>query len=74
MDAKGGVTIPADYLKALGLKPGDKVILIIENGELIVRKVDQAVKRVQPPARNYVPEGGNLLDESVEERREMDCE
>lgn len=30
----GGLVIPAPYRKALGLKPGDEVVLALEEGEL----------------------------------------
>lgn len=74
LDAKGGVVIPASYLKEMGLKPGDEVFLTLENGELVIRKVDKAIKRAQSLVQSYAPEDRSLSNESIEEHREMDCE
>jgi antitoxin component of MazEF toxin-antitoxin module len=35
-----GVAIPKDYLEILGLKPGDKVIVEIIRGAIVIRKVE----------------------------------
>ncbi len=66
----GRLVIPAEYRKALGLKPGDKVILVLEEGELKVITLRQAVERAQALVRQYIPEGRSLSQELIRERRE----
>jgi antitoxin component of MazEF toxin-antitoxin module len=75
MDEKGGLALPPEYLKQLGLKPGDKVSVWLENNEIRIGSTNEAVKRAQELIRRYVPEGRNLSEELIKERREeMDCE
>lgn len=76
LDQKGGMVLPPEYLKQLGLQPGDDVDITLENNEIrIAMTRGDAVKRAQALIRRYVPEGRNLSDELIEERRkEMDCE
>ena len=66
----GRVVIPAGYRKSLGLKPGDEVVLILEDGEVRLLTPRQAVRRVQALVRRYVPRGRRLADELIQERRE----
>jgi AbrB family looped-hinge helix DNA binding protein len=66
----GRVVIPAAYRKALGLKPGDEVVLVLEEGEIRVMGARQAIVRAQALVRRYVPEGRSLSDELIQERRE----
>ena len=45
---KGGrLVIPAAYRKALGVVPGDELIVILEQGELRIMTPFQAVQRAQ---------------------------
>jgi AbrB family looped-hinge helix DNA binding protein len=66
----GRLVIPAAYRKALGLKPGDEVLLSLEDGEIRVVSTRQAVARAQALVRRYVPEGRSLSEELIKERRE----
>ena len=61
--------MPAEHRKALGVKVGDVVLLDLEDGEVRVRTVDQAVKRAQELVRRYVPADRSLMDELIAERR-----
>lgn len=68
---KGGrLVIPAAYRKALGIVPGDELIVILEEGELRILTPLQAVRRAQAMVRRYVPEGTPLVDELLTDRRE----
>ena len=68
---KGGrFVIPAKYRKILGLKPGDELILELEDGELKILNRSQAIKRAQALVRLYVPENRSLSEELIKERRE----
>ncbi|MBI2872579.1 MAG: AbrB/MazE/SpoVT family DNA-binding domain-containing protein [Chloroflexi bacterium] len=66
----GRLVIPAEYRKSLGLKPGDEVILVLEEGEVRLLTPHRAVRRAQALVRRYVPEGRRLADELLRERRE----
>jgi len=65
----GHLLIPLEYRQALGLRPGDEVILSLEGRELHVRAPGSAIRRAQQLVRKYVPEDHNLVDELIEERR-----
>ena len=66
----GRLVIPSRYRKALGLKPGDEVVLILEEGEIRVVTARQAVRRAQALVRRYVPKGRSLSEDLIRERRE----
>ena len=67
----GRVVVPAKYRKALDLKPGDDVILVLEDGEVRITTVKQAIRRAQQIVRRYVPEDRDLVSELINERREQ---
>ncbi len=66
----GRVVVPAKYRKALDLKPGDDVILVLEDGEVKMTTVKQAIRRAQQIVRRYIPEDRDLVSELIKERRE----
>ncbi len=66
----GRLVIPAAYRKELGLKPGDEVLLTLEDGEIRVVSAREAVVRAQTLLRRYIPKGRSLSEELVKERRE----
>ena len=66
----GRLVIPATYRKVLGLKPGDEVHLILENGEIRIMSVRQAISRAQTLLRKYIPEGRNLSQELIQDRKD----
>ena len=66
----GRLVIPATYRKALGIKPGDEVLMTLEDGEIRVVSTRQAVARAQTLVRRYIPKGRNLSEELIKDRRE----
>jgi AbrB family looped-hinge helix DNA binding protein len=66
----GRLVIPAKYRKALGIKPGDEVLLSLEDGEIRVVSTRQAVARAQTLVRRYIPKGRSLSKELIKERQE----
>lgn len=70
MGESGRLVIPAAYRKALGLKPGDEVLLTLEDGEIRLVSTRQAVTRAQTLIRRYIPNGRSLSEELIKERRE----
>lgn len=65
----GRVVIPAEYRDALGLKPGDDVVLVLEENAIRLVTPHQAVRRAQSFVRQYVPRGRNLTEELLADRR-----
>ena len=66
----GRLVIPSEFRKALGLKPGDEVLLSLEDGEIKVISMRQAIEKSQSIVRRYIPEGMKLSEELIEERQE----
>ncbi|MBK6799417.1 MAG: AbrB/MazE/SpoVT family DNA-binding domain-containing protein [Acidobacteria bacterium] len=68
--AEGGrVVIPVEYRRALGLEPGDEVIIRLEDGGLRIVSRAEAVKRAQALIEQHVKKGRSLVDELSAERR-----
>lgn len=70
INENGRVVIPASYRKALGIKPGDEVILRIEDDELRITTMNRRLERARRRIRKYVKPGVSLADELIAERRE----
>lgn len=66
----GRLVVPAQYRKALQLKPGDEVQLTLEDGEIRIISSRQAIARAQAIVRRYVPSDRSLANELIRERRE----
>ena len=65
----GSVVVPSAFRGALGLKPGDPVIVVLDDEEVQLLTPQRAIRRAQEIVRQYVPEGQSLVDELIEERR-----
>jgi AbrB family looped-hinge helix DNA binding protein len=70
INQNGRVVIPAPFRKALGIKPGDEVILRMEDDELRITTMKLRIERAQRRVRQYVKPGVSLVDELIAERRE----
>lgn len=70
INENGRVVIPASFRKALGINPGDEVILRLEDDELRITTMKRRIERAQRHARKYVKPGASLVDELIAERRE----
>jgi AbrB family looped-hinge helix DNA binding protein len=67
--AEGGrLVIPAEFRRALALRPGESVVMDIKDGELRVRSMGQAAARAQALLRQWVG-GANLADALIADRR-----
>ena len=69
LNENGRLVIPASFRKALEIKPGDEVILRLEEGELRMTTLRQRIARAQRNVRKYVKPGVSLVDELIAERR-----
>ena len=67
--AGGRIVLPAEFRKALGLKPGDEVLLVLDDEGVRLLTPKQALEQAQALVRKYVPDGKSLADELIAERR-----
>jgi len=70
LNENGRLVIPASFRKALGINPGDEVILRLEDDELRLTTLRHRIARAQRNARKYIPREVSLADELIAERRE----
>ena len=69
LGAQGRVVIPAKLRKALGFKPGDRLIVRQEEDRLVIEKAD-AIERRLRTLFAHIPAEISLADELIAERRE----
>lgn len=75
MGQSGRVVIPTEYRRKLGLQAGDEIIMHLDEEGLQLYTPAQAVARAQALVRRYVPEGRDLAEDLISERRaEAGCE
>ncbi len=65
----GRVVLPAAFRRALGVKPGDNLLLRLEDGEVHLTSLRAGIRRAQTIVRQYVPATRSLADELIAERR-----
>jgi AbrB family looped-hinge helix DNA binding protein len=70
LNENGRIVIPAAMRKALKVKPGDELLLHMEDGDIRVTTHARRIRKAQELVRRYVPEGVSLADELIAERRE----
>ena len=67
---KGGrIVVPARLRKALEIKPGDAIVMRLEDSSIRLIPLHQAVELAQEKVRQYAPEGASLVDELIQARR-----
>lgn len=64
--AQGRLVVPLPLREALGFKPGDPLVVRVQDGRLLVESRESVVRRVQE--RFGLP-GGNVVDELIADRR-----
>ena len=70
VNENGRVVIPASFRKALGINPGDEVVLRIEDDELRITTQKKRLERARRLIRKYIKPGQSLVDELIAERRQ----
>lgn len=68
LTSKGQVTIPKELREKLGLQQGDKLVLVEEDGNIILRKV--SLEEVRQKALENYESGDTLTHEEVFENTE----
>jgi antitoxin PrlF len=70
VDNQGRVMLPSWWRKREGVNPSTELCAAInEEGGLIVETREQGLRRARALLRRYIPEGINLSDELIAERR-----
>lgn len=65
----GRLVIPVAFRKALGIQPGDDLLMVLEDAEVRIFTPAQAIRRAQALVRRYIPGDVSLVDELIAERR-----
>ena len=69
LGSDGRIVLPAIVRRALGLRPGDQLIVDVEGQEIRLVTVAEAARRAQELVRRYVDPGESLAESLVAERR-----
>jgi AbrB family looped-hinge helix DNA binding protein len=69
LGSDGRIVLPAVVRRALGLRPGDQLIVDVEGQEIRLVTVAEAARRAQELVRRYVDPGESLVESLVAERR-----
>ncbi len=69
VDLQGRLLVPKEMRDAVEMKPGGRVTLLVENGEIRVITPTAAVHRMRELSAKYNPSGRSLVDELIAERR-----
>jgi AbrB family looped-hinge helix DNA binding protein len=67
--AGGRVVIPAAYRKALGVRPGDRLLLVLDGRQVRLLTPEEAIRSAQALVRRHVRRGRRLSEELLAERR-----
>ena len=70
IDNQGRVMLPAWWRRKEGVDHSTKLcVAVTEEGALVVETREQGLRRARALLRKYIPEGVNLSDELIAERR-----
>jgi bifunctional DNA-binding transcriptional regulator/antitoxin component of YhaV-PrlF toxin-antitoxin module len=64
----GRLVIPAEFRKAMEVEPGERLVAILEDGELRLVGHKVGVRKAQEYFRSIVPEEVSLVDELIADR------
>jgi AbrB family looped-hinge helix DNA binding protein len=70
VDDLGRVVLPVKLRKKLGLEPGADVLLVYENGSVVLTTPGRALAESRRKLKSVVPAGVSLASELIRERRE----
>jgi antitoxin PrlF len=69
LNENGRIVIPASIRQALGIVPGDEVLLLMDDGEVRMTTPRRRAERAQRLYKKYVGDGVSLVDELIADRR-----
>ncbi len=68
VDPHGRLVIPSEIRERIGIKVGDTLLAMVENGRLVFEKPESVLERLRRRFEN-IPAGTSLTDELIAERR-----
>jgi AbrB family looped-hinge helix DNA binding protein len=66
----GRVVIPSEMRSALGIEPGDELVMRVEDDELRITTLKRRIERAQKHVRAFVKPGTSLVDDLITMRRD----
>ena len=69
VSVNGRIVIPASYRKALGIEPGDEVVMDVRGDEIRISRLSAAVRRAQAIVAKHVPADAHLSHDLIHHRR-----
>jgi AbrB family looped-hinge helix DNA binding protein len=69
LDSGGRVVIPAEFRRALGMNPGDTVLIRVVDGEVRIYTFEQMTRHIQEWGAALAPPDRVLSEELIAERR-----
>lgn len=70
LNENGRVVIPSEMRSALGIEPGDELVMRIEDDELRITTLKRRIERAQNQVARLKNRAGSLVDELIAMRRE----
>jgi AbrB family looped-hinge helix DNA binding protein len=70
INENGRILIPAAMREQMDLKPGDSVVLTLENDVLRVESYLAVVRKIQEEFKQFRKPGGSVVDDFIAEKRE----
>jgi AbrB family looped-hinge helix DNA binding protein len=70
INENGRILIPAAMREQMNLKPGDSVVLTLENGILRVESYLAIIRKIQEDFKQFRKPGVSVVDEFIAEKRE----
>ncbi len=67
LGTSGRLVLPVKFRRALGVEPGDELILALDKGELRIFTRREAIRRAQGMLKHLAP-GRSMVDELIQER------
>lgn len=69
VNENGRVVLPAAFRESLGIKPGDEIVMRLEDDQIRIVTLKAQVERVQNLIQRYIKPGTRLSRELIRERR-----
>ena len=70
VDNQGRIMLPSWWRKKVGVNPSTELCVVVtDEGGLALETREQGLRRARALLRKYIPEGVNLSDELIAERR-----
>lgn len=69
LDTSGRVVLPQQLRTDRGLSNGDELVITVEDGAIVLRTYEEAIRRLQEAFCEGIPDDVSLVDELIAERR-----